>query len=168
MRGRGAQTDEVQALRQLAVTIAGVALLVVGAALMVLPGPGILLIVAGLAVLATEYVWAQSLLRRAKRQAKEAQQASVASPARTAASVLFAVALGVCGVLMIVVDDVGWPVLDRRLDSLWGPVAGTVLVAGAVALLTTTVLTLRLTRGRPTTYTHPVRRGRATADRPER
>lgn len=152
-------------LKQLAVTLAGVALLVVGAALMVLPGPGILLIVAGLAVLATEYVWAQALLRRAKRQAKEAQRAAVASPARTATSLLFAVALGACGVLMIVVDDVAWPVLDRRLDSLWGPVTGTVLVVGAVVLITTTVLTVRLARGRPTTYTHPVHAGGATAFR---
>lgn len=154
-------------LRQLAVTLVGVALLMVGAALMVLPGPGILLIVAGLAVLATEYVWAQTLLRRAKLQAQEVQRAAVASPARTAMSVLFAVALGVCGMLMIVVADVRWPVLDSRLDSLWGPVTGTVLVVGAVVLVTTTVLTVRFARGRPTTHTHPVRRAGSSADRPD-
>ena len=154
-------------LRQLAVTLVGVALLVVGAALMVLPGPGILLIVAGLAVLATEYVWAQTLLRRAKRQAQEVQRAAVASPVRTATSVMFAVALGVCGVLMIAVDDVRWPVLDNRLDSLWGPVTGTVLVVGAVVLVTTTVLTVRFARGNPTTHTHPVRRAGSSAYRPD-
>jgi tellurite resistance protein TerC len=47
------------ALRRTAVTIVGFALLLVGVALLVLPGPGLLVIVAGLAVLATEYAWAK-------------------------------------------------------------------------------------------------------------
>ena len=46
------------------VTVAGGALIIGGVALMVLPGPGILLVVAGLAVLATEYVWARRVLGR--------------------------------------------------------------------------------------------------------
>ena len=46
-------------VKRFAATLVGSALLVLGAAMMVLPGPGILVIVAGLAVLATEYVWAQ-------------------------------------------------------------------------------------------------------------
>jgi Putative transmembrane protein (PGPGW) len=39
----------------------------------VTPGPGILLIIAGLAVLATEYVWAERLLNLAKHTAGQAQ-----------------------------------------------------------------------------------------------
>jgi hypothetical protein len=39
---------------------------------MVTPGPGLLLIVLGLAVLATEYVWARRALDMAKRKAGEA------------------------------------------------------------------------------------------------
>lgn len=153
-------------LRQLVVTIVGLALLAVGAALMVLPGPGTLLVVAGLAVLASEYVWARTLLRRARRQAQQVQAAAVASPARTAGSLAFAVGLGGLGVVMVVTDDVAWPVLDDRLDGIWGPVAGGVLVVTAAILLTTTVVTLRLARGTTTTYTHPVRRRDATAHRP--
>jgi hypothetical protein len=40
---------------------------------MVLPGPGVLLIIAGLAVLATEYVWAQRMLNYAKDKAEQAK-----------------------------------------------------------------------------------------------
>jgi hypothetical protein len=39
----------------------------------VTPGPGILLIIAGLAVLATEYVWAERLLNLAKQKAAQAR-----------------------------------------------------------------------------------------------
>ena len=59
--------------KRVGVTIAGFALILVGAALLVLPGPGWLLIFAGLAVLATEYVWAQRLLNAAKQKAKQAK-----------------------------------------------------------------------------------------------
>ena len=63
-------------VKRFAVTILGGALLLLGLAMMVLPGPGILVIVAGLAVLATEYVWAQRLLKRAKSQAEKVQEAA--------------------------------------------------------------------------------------------
>ena len=46
----------------------GSALILVGLALLVLPGPGILTIAAGLTVLATEYVWAASTLEWMKRR----------------------------------------------------------------------------------------------------
>lgn len=154
--------------KRFAVTIVGAALLLVGGALMVLPGPGILLIVAGLAVLATEYLWARTLMRRAKRQAQKVQEAAVASRVRTAGSLLFAVTLGAVGALMLTVDDVPWPVLDGPLDRIWGPVTGTVLVVTAVILVTTTVLTLKLARGDETTHAHPAQTGGATAWRPAR
>ena len=43
--------------------------------MLVLPGPGIVVIIAGLAILATEYVWAQRLLRIAKEKANQAKDA---------------------------------------------------------------------------------------------
>lgn len=46
----------------------GWALLAVGAALLVLPGPGLLVIAAGLGLLATEYEWAARLLRSVKER----------------------------------------------------------------------------------------------------
>jgi uncharacterized protein (TIGR02611 family) len=59
--------------RRLAVTIAGAFLVLVGLVMLVLPGPGVLVVLAGLAVLATEYVWAQRMLNYAKTRAGQAR-----------------------------------------------------------------------------------------------
>ncbi|HWO70373.1 MAG TPA: PGPGW domain-containing protein [Actinomycetota bacterium] len=61
--------------RRIAVSLVGGLLVVVGVALLVLPGPGSLLILVGLAVLATEYAWAQRALNAARRRAGQARDA---------------------------------------------------------------------------------------------
>lgn len=137
----------VKWLKKSAVTVVGVVLLAGGVALMVLPGPGILLIAAGLAVLATEYLWARRLVGRAKEGAAKAQKEAVASPPRTAATVAFALGTIAVGVLMLVIDEVAWPVLDSAADSVWSPVTGSVLILTSLVLLTTTVLALRAEHG---------------------
>ena len=142
----------MRVLRRFAVTILGVLLLAAGLAMMVLPGPGIVVIVAGLAVLATEYVWARRLLEKAKDQAQQAQEAAVASPLRTAGSVAFALGMVALGVVMLVVQDVAWPFLAGPLDAAWGPVTGGILVVSGVVVLTTTAVTVRAARGQETTY----------------
>jgi hypothetical protein len=43
-----------------------------GVAMLVLPGPGILVIIAGLAILAKEFTWAERTLDKAKEQASKA------------------------------------------------------------------------------------------------
>jgi uncharacterized protein (TIGR02611 family) len=155
----------VQMMKRSAVTIAGALLLAVGVAMMVLPGPGILLIVAGLAVLATEYAWARRLLKRAQRQARSVQAAAVSSPLRTAGSVLFAVGLLCLGVAMFVVADITWPAQDARLDAVWGPVTAGVLVLTSLILLTTTYITIRTAKGEETTYTRAPAPGSTGATR---
>ncbi len=55
--------------KRIAVTVVGFALVAVGIVLLVVPGPGILVIIAGLAVLATQYAWAQRILDATKRYA---------------------------------------------------------------------------------------------------
>ena len=135
----------MQLAKRFAATILGGGLLLLGLAMMVLPGPGILVIVAGLAVLGTEYVWAQRLLKRAKSQAEKVQEAAVASPVRTALTVLFGIGLLGVGVAMIAKPDVQLPA--------WGPVTGSILAVTALILLTTTYLTYRAARGEDTTHT---------------
>lgn len=54
------------------VMVVGVVLLAGGLVMLVTPGPGLVLIVAGLAVLATEFVWAERMLDKAKAQAAAA------------------------------------------------------------------------------------------------
>jgi hypothetical protein len=55
--------------KRIAVTVVGAALVVLGLVMLVLPGPGLLVIVAGFAVLGTEYVWAATVLERGKAAA---------------------------------------------------------------------------------------------------
>ena len=59
--------------RRIAITVIGVLVLLAGLVLLVLPGPGWLLIFVGLSILGSEYVWAQRLLRMAKQQANNAK-----------------------------------------------------------------------------------------------
>jgi uncharacterized protein (TIGR02611 family) len=50
--------------------VIGATVLISGVAMLVLPGPGLLVIVAALAILATEFAWARHLLRRVRREIK--------------------------------------------------------------------------------------------------
>jgi tellurite resistance protein TerC len=54
-------------LRKLVIGIIGGTVLLIGVALIVLPGPAFIVIPIGLAILATEFAWAASALARAKR-----------------------------------------------------------------------------------------------------
>jgi uncharacterized protein (TIGR02611 family) len=58
--------------KRIVVLVVGIALVAGGVALLVLPGPGLLVIIAGLAVLATEFAWAERMLDTAKEQAGKA------------------------------------------------------------------------------------------------
>jgi uncharacterized protein (TIGR02611 family) len=62
--------------RRLAVVVAGFALVAAGMAMLVLPGPGLLVIIAGLALLAREFVWADRLLQTAKAKAASGADAA--------------------------------------------------------------------------------------------
>ena len=59
---------------RIAKIIGGFALLVAGAAMVILPGPGWLTIVAGLAVLAGEFLWARRALDRLKQAAQTGRE----------------------------------------------------------------------------------------------
>lgn len=53
-------------LRRAVVAVIGFSVLLVGVAMIVLPGPAFIVIPLGLAILATEFVWAAKLLKRAR------------------------------------------------------------------------------------------------------
>ncbi len=66
-------------LRKTIVAIVGVSVILIGIVMIVLPGPAILIIPLGLAILATEFAWARRVLKRgkifidkAKRRARKA------------------------------------------------------------------------------------------------
>lgn len=59
-------------LRWVGVAVVGGALLLAGLVFMVLPGPGIPLVLLGLVVLGSEFAWAQVLLHRVKDGSQKA------------------------------------------------------------------------------------------------
>lgn len=54
--------------RRVAVTVVGVTVLVIGIALIVLPGPAFIVIPVGLAILSIEFAWARLWLKRIRRK----------------------------------------------------------------------------------------------------
>jgi hypothetical protein len=62
--------------KRVAVSVAGGLLVLVGVVLLVLPGPGILVVALGFLVLGTEYAWAAAALERTKQMAKKAGDAA--------------------------------------------------------------------------------------------
>ena len=58
-------------LRLLVATVLGASSLVLGTVLLVLPGPGLVFLALGLAILATEFAWAHTLLHRATNTGRQ-------------------------------------------------------------------------------------------------
>lgn len=58
-------------IRKTIVFVVGFTILIVGIAMIALPGPAILFIPAGLAVLATEFDWAKKWLRKIREKTKK-------------------------------------------------------------------------------------------------
>jgi hypothetical protein len=92
-----------RAARRALLTAAGATLVVAGLALLVLPGPGLLLVLVGLVLLTKEYRWAQRLYTPVRDRALAAADASVATPPRLTCSVLAALVPIAAGVALIVV-----------------------------------------------------------------
>ena len=55
-------------IKRIAIAVVGFTVLLVGVAMIVLPGPAFIVIPAGLAILAIEFAWAKRLLIRAKER----------------------------------------------------------------------------------------------------
>ena len=58
----------VEQVRRVFLIIAGFTLLLVGIVMLVTPGPGMVVILLGLGLLAAEFVWARRLMERIKEQ----------------------------------------------------------------------------------------------------
>lgn len=85
--------------KRIAVTVVGFAVLLAGIVMMVTPGPGVLVILVGLAILASEWAWAERALDRAKAGGKVVLEQATASPIRIALSVLLT--LGGIGAVLV-------------------------------------------------------------------
>jgi Putative transmembrane protein (PGPGW) len=88
-------------MKTVVVALLGGLLTLSGIALLVLPGPGFVLVAAGLAVLATRFSWAKKPLDYAKEKAQEGVEEVGKSPWRAAGAVVAALVLVALGVLAL-------------------------------------------------------------------
>ncbi|WP_298455762.1 PGPGW domain-containing protein [uncultured Cellulomonas sp.] len=120
-------------MKRVMVAIVGGALALAGIALLVLPGPGFVLVAAGLAILATQFAWAARPLAYAKGKASTGMDEVAHSWPRAAVAILAAMALLAVGILGMAGVDL--PFVNVFTASL--------LVVSGVALLGTLVYARR-------------------------
>ncbi|MFJ5998397.1 TIGR02611 family protein [Streptomyces sp. NPDC092370] len=106
-RGLGSRAPEfIKARRalhvswQVGVFIIGLAVVVAGIIMLPLPGPGWVVIFGGMAIWATEFVWAQLVLRWTKRKVTEAAQRALDPKVRRRNIILTSIGLVIVGVLV--------------------------------------------------------------------
>ncbi|OON82147.1 TIGR02611 family protein [Streptomyces tsukubensis] len=98
---------------QVGVFVVGLAVVVAGLLMLVLPGPGWLVIFGGMAIWATEFVWAQLVLRWTKRKVTEAAHRALDPKVRRRNIILTVVGL------VIIVILVGVYVWKFGLELPW-------------------------------------------------
>lgn len=86
-------------MKRAVVAVLGIALLLIGIALIVLPGPGFLLIAAALALLATQFDWAKVPLDYARAKAEDGIDEIARSKFRAALALVCALVLIALGVI---------------------------------------------------------------------
>ncbi|MFF0475587.1 TIGR02611 family protein [Streptomyces sp. NPDC004284] len=87
---------------QVGVFVVGLAVVGAGVVMLPLPGPGWLVIFAGMAIWATEFVWAQLVLRWTKRKVTEAAQRALDPKVRRRNIILTTIGLVIIGALLAV------------------------------------------------------------------
>ncbi|MGH3566706.1 MAG: PGPGW domain-containing protein [Pseudonocardia sp.] len=113
--------------------VGGGALVLVGIALLVLPGPGLLLVLAGLLVLAWQFPAIEKYVDPVRDRAMQAAEESVSSPLRIVGSVLAGLVLIGAGVVWGRTPDLPW--------GGWG--TGTSLIFSGIVLLALLVYSYR-------------------------
>jgi hypothetical protein len=117
--------------------ILGWTLVVIGIPMMPLPGPGTIVLVAGIALLAPHYAWARRILEPLRKRAVDAARYGVATLPRITVSALGGLWLFLLGVVWWVsptipeFDAIGVHIGPRLPAAGWGTGLG--LIASAVA-----------------------------------
>ncbi|MEJ7636297.1 PGPGW domain-containing protein [Aeromicrobium sp.] len=137
-------------VRRIVLEVVGWLLLLAGAAAIFLPGPGLLLVVAGLAVLSKQYEWAERRLEPVKVMAFKSAADGVQTWPRIIASCAGALALAAIGVYWGIRPPAPdwWPLRDSWwLIGGWG--TGATLILSSVIALGFIVYSFRRFRGIP-------------------
>lgn len=69
----------IKRIKRLAIIVAGFTIVLLGIAMIFLPGPAIIVIPLGLGILATELIWARRLLERIKANVQHTMQGNNAN-----------------------------------------------------------------------------------------
>ena len=122
-------------IRALGQTLLGWALVAAGLVALVLPGPGLLLLLSGLIVLSRQYEWARRSLEPVRVKAFQVARASVDNWWQMALSLLGALCLIVAGMVWWADPDIPrlWKFGPHLPASGWGTGLG-LIVSGLVAL----------------------------------
>ncbi|WP_418060671.1 PGPGW domain-containing protein [Pimelobacter simplex] len=138
------------AAKRLLLEVLGWLLLVAGVAALILPGPGLLLMAAGLGVLSQQYTWAERLLDPVLLRALRAAAEGVETWPRVIMSTIFALGIGVFGVAWLLDPDTPdwWPIAERWWlpGGVW---TGITLLLSCVIALALIVYSFRRFHGKP-------------------
>jgi len=124
------------AAKRLVLEVVGWLLVLAGMAAIVLPGPGLLMLFGGLAVLSQQYAWAERRMRPVEARAKQAAAESVRTWPRICLSTLGALFLIALGVVWFIQPDAPawWPVDDKWWLAGGWATGLTLDVSGLIAL----------------------------------
>lgn len=123
------------ALRKTWVTIVGWVLVVAGLGALVLPGPGLLLLLAGLVVLSQEYEWAERRVEPVKEKAFDVARAGVSTYPRILLSGLSASCLIAAGVVWCINPTIPqWWIFGPHLPFGGWPTGTSIVLSGLVAM----------------------------------
>ncbi|WP_105032268.1 PGPGW domain-containing protein [Arthrobacter ruber] len=137
-------------VRRTGIEVVGWTLVVLGIAALVLPGPGLLMLAAGLAVLSQQYHWARRYLKPLKSNAYHAAALGVATIPRIAVSCASALVIMTLGVIWILQPAVpSWWFLADKWWLFGGTGTGISLIASSIIALVLIVYSVRRFRGRP-------------------
>ncbi|GAA5226512.1 PGPGW domain-containing protein [Paeniglutamicibacter antarcticus] len=123
-------------VKRWATELSGWLLITLGVAALILPGPGLLFLVAGFALLSMQYKWAKRILRPVKSRAFHLAAKGVQTWPRIALSTLGALAVSSIGILWGIgfPEPAWWPISSRWwLPGGWGT-GVTLISSGALAI----------------------------------
>ena len=136
--------------KRVVLEVVGWTLVIAGIAALVLPGPGLLGIFAGLLILSQQYEWAERRVEPIKKRALEGASDAVQTWPRIVMATIGALIVVGLGVLWLLQPDAPswWPVDDKWwLYGGWAP--GITLVLSGLFALATIVYSYRRFRGSP-------------------
>jgi uncharacterized protein (TIGR02611 family) len=136
--------------KRIVLEVVGWTLVLAGIAALVLPGPGLLSIFAGLVILSQQYEWAERRVEPVKRRAFEGASDAVQTWPRIATATFGALVIVGFGLLWLLQPDAPswWPVDERWwLYGGWAP--GITLVLSGLFALAMIVYSYRRFRGSP-------------------